>query len=257
MSDLVRNAKPRAADATLLDVVCTVLAVVLVWSGRHRAGGGVSPSTVPAQPGPDPKMERAMLRATTGQARATWAAALVAVVAVILTWFAWSGQRDLNHDQQKINSYVLLREQRVYSSRVAIWAVEGRETSSALTPGLDVSIQNRAPVPLRAVTISAPLDGSGMPAPMGSISVGDLPPCTLLNLRLSPPVQRRFRAGPNDWLSYAGLTLAFSETDRRWRLEPGRLVLNVDAPSDEAGALPLLIPRPPVSAPLGDCSESG
>lgn len=225
-----------------------------------RAEAGESAA---AAPEPAPATDRAMLDATKTTAWATWVGVLVAFVAVVISGFAWAAQRELNHEQQKlnrdqreINRYLLLRAQRVYASRVAIWAVHGREKASDFPAGLDVSIQNRAPVPLRSVTLHAPLEDNINP-PAGSILIPDIRPCTLLTFRLSAPPPHNFRHEVNDWLSHSGLILEFSETDRRWRLGPNSLDLVIGSAERNASGLPLLIPRTPETEPLGDCSESG
>ncbi|MCY1141564.1 hypothetical protein OWR29_26500 [Actinoplanes sp. Pm04-4] len=248
----------------LRDMAAVSLAAVLVRPRRRQSHSDATDSTAP-----NLMTEQAMLSATKTTARATWAGAAVALVAVVLSAVAWSGQRKLNHDQQElnrgqkqlnqdqgeINKFLLLRAQRVYASRVAIWAMNGREKTSDFPAGLDVFIQNRAPVPLRTVKIQAPLD-TRSPS-NGSISIGDIPPCTLRTFRLSAPPPHKFRNEASGWLSYSGLTLEFSETDRQWILQPDHLELIIKSPAGDAQLLSLLVPRPPETKDLTDCSESG
>lgn len=205
-------------------------------------------------PAPSDRRDQAMLRATRAQAWATGLAAVVAVVALGLSWLAWTGQNTLNRQQQDVNDYLLARALRVYAARVAVWAIGAPGTSSVRTAGLDVHVQNRAPVPIRAVTLIAPLE-DGTEA---TVTIGEVEPCTLVTFRLSPPPGGEFRTRDDDWLGYSGLRLVFAETDRRWRLTNGALeplpaggVLR--SPDDRA----LLIPGALAGEPIGDCSESG
>src|SRR5689334_11180050 len=85
---------PGRRRTRLVDVAAVALAAMLVRKERPAP---------PTPAGPDPAVEQAMLSAGKAQAWATWAGAVVALVAVVVSGLAWWAQRDLNKDQQKLN----------------------------------------------------------------------------------------------------------------------------------------------------------
>lgn len=198
-----------------------------------------------------------MLGAARAQARATWFGVVVALLALVVSAVAWANQQQLSAQQTALNEYAIKREQRVYASRVAIWAMIGQESSSVLPPGLDVTIQNRSPVPLRDVRVVATVTrAADRPAEAAALT-GELPPCTIARLRVAPPAGAEFVRLDRQWLGYPGLRLAFAETDRRWLLAGSRLALlgGTDPAGSADPALSLRVAGLR-SAAVGDCSES-
>lgn len=151
--------------------------------------------------------ERATLTAAQRQAWgtiagtiATSAALLIGIGALFISLRTWQSQAD--------------REEKVYSAQVAVWATLGDEVSSVLPAGLDVHVQNRAPVPMHGARILAPLTSGGH----AEVRLGDLHPCTVQSLRIAPPEGETFVRGDEQWLGYTELILEFTETSRVWRL---------------------------------------
>jgi hypothetical protein len=170
--------------------------------------------------------DQAILRYTRLQA---WSGIIGAVVAVAaftaslgalyLSGAAWRDQQRLNAQQTVLNQLSFDREDSTYSSRVALWASVGEESSSVLPPGLDMFLQNRAPVPLHRVRVIAPT-GSGGAA---DAPIGDVPPCTVISVRIAAPDGERFAVSDREWLGRVELTTEFTEFDRVWRLSSGEL----------------------------------
>ena len=216
---------------------------------------GRTPGEATAAPVPL-TVEQAMLAATRTQARATWASALIAVMALVVALAAGYSQLRLNAQQADLNDAAKARAERVNAARVAVWAQVGPDESSVRPAGLDVTIQNRSPVPLQQVHVLAPL---GNPAGEGSADVGELLPCTLVTFRLVPPADGAFRIPANSWLGYPGLRLRFGETGREWMLDNGRLRTPTELDEQElrsAAASALRVLKPMATA-AGDCGEAG
>ena len=193
---------------------------------------------VPAAAGGDD-----VVKPTWSQARATWFSGAVAAVALCVAVGAFVGQAKINSQQVQFNQHAEDRIERIYSSRVALWAVIGRRTTSVLPAGLDVQIQNRSPVPILDVSIVAPLvQGSG-PAKPGRVQLGSVPPCTISSVRIAPPEGWALRKTPDAWLGYQDLSLLFSAAGRRWSLTPSGL-------GPDPGAVPTTVPDL-IVVPLG------
>ncbi|WP_033344979.1 hypothetical protein [Catenuloplanes japonicus] len=225
--------------------------------GLPGSGPGPVPVPVPTPAAASPGDDAEMLRATRAQARATWLGALVALAALVVSALAWSGQQNVNRQQQRLNDYLLLREERVYASRVAVWAVQAQQDSSVLSAGLDVVMQNRAPVPIRRLRISAWITTDDLHPPVrGAIDLGELEPCQMVSFRLSPPTGTTFLPTGDGWLGYTGLSVDFSEADRAWRLTSSSLTLQTGAQPPDLATAALVIPRSRTATPIGDCGES-
>ena len=175
-------------------------------------------------------------------------ALVVSAAALYVSAVAWRGQRSLNEQQAQLNRYAADRERSLYSSRVAIWASIGVTSSSVLPEGLDVHVQNRAPVPLHTVRILAPL-ASGAVA---QARLGELPPCVVRSLRIGSPPDDPFARGTEAWLGYAGLRLEFGETGRTWLLSGTGLTLVPAAGPEDLRQLKAAAPR---QEAVGDCGE--
>jgi hypothetical protein len=181
----------------------------------------------PVDSGKMADFERATFAATKVQMWSAVAAVLAAIVALWVSAKAltisdetWRSQRVLNSQQIELNEQSQRRDQQVYSSRVSMWATIGTVSSSVLPRGLDVHLQNRAPVPLHGVRIIAPLRQGE-----ASVELGDLPPCVIDTLRIAPPTGGSFAAVRNAWLGYTSLSLVFTETGRGWRVTADRIEL--------------------------------
>ena len=198
-----------------------------------------------------------MLLATKVQMWSALAAAAAALAALAVSVRAlgiadetWASQRVLNGQQVKLNEDSQRRDAQVYSSRVAMWATVGDVSSTILPAGLDIHLQNRAPVPLHAVRVIAPLASQAT----GVLDLGDLPPCTIDTLRVAAPTGDTFTQTPNAWLGYTALSLEFVETGRRWRVTSTRLELLDSAAETPGGATLQQASRSRKS--VGDCGEA-
>ncbi|WP_155368086.1 hypothetical protein [Catellatospora vulcania] len=217
------------------------------------------PTNAAQDPGDDAdrQLQRALLTATRTQALAAIGGAVVAALALLISLMAlvfsadgWRQQHALNEQQHELNQLARERQLRVYSSRVALWAEFGAESSSTLPAGLDVSVQNRSPVPLQRIRLAAMLDG-GSPA---AAELRDLPPCTISTFRLAPPDSAGFARDQDSQLSYNLVTLQFRVAGQLWTLAPDGLASLPEQPPPPPAELRVL--RLVVSA-VGDCGESG
>ncbi|MGI5151577.1 hypothetical protein ACQEVC_35340 [Plantactinospora sp. CA-294935] len=203
---------------------------------------------------PSPEMlaaARAQARAATIGAVVAGVAMLISAAALVVSADAWRQQRVLNEQQAELNDYARLREQRVYSSRVTLLARAGETNSSVLPDGLDVSVQNRAPVPLQQVRVLGPLTGT--PGLVGD-DLGTVAPCTIVTFRLAPPDGRVFADDPENPLVYTRLSLVFTETGQHWRLDGDGLTRLDAAPSAPPGPTPTIHNQ--LEQPAGDCGEA-
>ena len=178
------------------------------------------------------------------------AALVVSVRALTIADETWAGQRVLNGQQVKLNEDSERRDQQVYSSRVAMWTTVSDITSTVLPAGLDVHVQNRAPVPLHEVRVIAPLASHAT----GVLMLGDLPPCTIDTLRVAAPSDESFLRTPNAWLGYTALSLEFVETGRSWRVNATKLQL-IDPNDPAADGVPLRQASRSRKS-VGDCGEA-
>jgi type II secretory pathway pseudopilin PulG len=223
------------------------------WARRHRS---VTPPT-------REQREAALLRAQTG---ATVVGVVVSVLALLVSAVAWRSQagindqqRDINVQQRRMNEQQLelnrraaTREDRIYASRVAVWATVGRQDSSLQPAGLDVSVQNRSPVPLYDVRVSALI---GANRALAETPIDNLPPCTVARFRLAPLPGDQFSRTERQYLGYTALRLAFTETGRGWLLDGSRLEGPIPpAPSTAPRELRVAAMQPPES--VGDCGEA-
>ena len=189
MSYLVRAAWQRKAICGTRSAL-TIMAVaagIAVLSRPPAAPLASSPPAPAAPAGPperhvDPTAEsltgyeKSTLTAAHRQAWGTMvgavaatAALLISVGALFISLRTWQSQSD--------------REEKVYAAQVSLWATLGEDVSSVRPAGLDVHVQNRAPVPVHQARITATLV-SGEEA---DLSVGVLQPCTELSFRIAPP----------------------------------------------------------------------
>jgi hypothetical protein len=201
-----------------------------------------------------PRNEPATVFATRVQMWSALAAAVAAIAALgvsvralNISDAAWRNQRALNAQQMQLNADSARRDQQIYSSRVSLWATVGTVSSTVLPGGLDVHVQNRAPVPLHNVRIVAPLASNGT----ASVDLGDLPPCVIDTLRIAPPPGELFAPVQDAWLGYTGLQLVFSETSRWWRVRSDRIELLPGTPGSAEGPKLERANRKAV----GDCGE--
>jgi hypothetical protein len=164
---------------------------------------------------------------------AATAALLISVGALFISLRTWQSQSD--------------REEKVYAAQVSLWATLGEDVSSVRPAGLDVHVQNRAPVPVHQTRITAALV-SGEKA---DLSIGVLQPCTDLSFRIAPPNGGAFVKGDEQWLGYTELVLDFVETSRVWRLTKDGLISTVELP-DRGTTARLTQVGPKREAP-GDC----
>jgi hypothetical protein len=181
---------------------------------------------------------------------AALAAFAVSVRALGIADETWASQRVLNGQQVKLNEDSERRDKQVYSSRVAMWATIGDVSSTILPAGLDIHVQNRAPVPLHEVRVIAPLASRAT----GVLELGDLPPCTIDTLRVATPTGESFTQTPNAWLGYTALSLEFVETGRAWRVTATTLQLLDSAPPAPNDTPLLQAARTRKS--VGDCGEA-
>lgn len=206
-----------------------------------------------AIPVPVPAGGEDVARPTWSQARATWFSGVIAALALCIAAGAFLGQAKINSQQVQLNRYAEDRIERIYSSRVALWAVIGSRTTSVLPAGLDVQIQNRSPVPILDVSIVASLVQASGPAIPGRVQLGSVPPCTISSVRIAPPDGWALRKTPDAWLGYQDLSLLFSAAGRRWSLTPGGLDPATDAVPT---TVPDLIVVPLGQKPADTCGEA-
>jgi hypothetical protein len=170
---------------------------------------------------------------TTVGAVAAAAALLISVGALFISVRTWQSQSD--------------REEKVYSARIALWAALGDDVSSVLPAGLDVHIQNRAPVPMHEARIIATLTSGGQ----AEVRLGDVHPCTIQSFRIAPPEGEAFVKGDEQWLGYTELILEFTETSRVWRLTKDGLEGVEERPI--RSAIPDLLQANHAQESIGDC----
>lgn len=145
--------------------------------------------------------------------------AAAAVLALIIATYTYQQQTKLNAQQQLLNVYAKNRDERKYSTRVAIWSTAGDSSSSVLPPGIDLSIQNRSPVPLRNVHVLASLK-SGQ---TGNVTLADIPPCTIEKHRIAAPSGDVFVRTGDRLAGFSGLWLQFWVDGRHWKLTSDQL----------------------------------
>jgi hypothetical protein len=198
------------------------------------------------------------LQATRAQAKATYLGAAFAAIALIISMVTWVGQWRLNEQQVHLNERAEERDEQVYASRVSDWYVDGPDATSLVPAGLDVSIQNRAPVPVDDVRLIAPIFNDRTPRAFGEMLIGLIPPCKIVEVRVVAPQGMRFARSATAAQARIGLKIAFTETDRSWYLDGSRLKL-LDAEDLGAipvsGSLPKLLGFRYTLSPLSDCSE--
>jgi hypothetical protein len=136
------------------------------------------------------------------------------VIALAISTVTFVQQLDLNRDQQILNDYARARDERKYSSRVAFWTVRGEVFSSRIPAGVDMSVQNRAPTPLRNVRILADLDEGGV----ADTALPDIPPCTIELHRVAVPRGHAFAKTDSQSTEYGRLRLQFTVDGRTWLL---------------------------------------
>jgi hypothetical protein len=196
------------------------------------------------------EIDLAQLRAGQSQSTSSWISAGATVVALGISSWALVSQVQLNEQQKRLNTFAQERQQRRDSSRVALWAIAGSTHSSTLPSGLDVSLQNRSPVPLRGVRLHARIKGSTGPA---GVRLMDVPPCTIQVYRVAPPAGSHFDV-PADAGGDPALTLEFTVDQQQWQLTFA-LLRPMDAWT--------LTAKPPLRALLlrkveaADCGEGG
>lgn len=190
--------------------------------------------------------------------RATWFQVVVAVAALAVSAVTWNGQRELNNQQGRLNREANRRNEQVYAARVAVWATIGSGSSSVVAAGLDVTVQNRAPVPLFDLQLVVSVVRRTDPATEATAVLGELFPCTSLKLRLVPPDGATFEHHEQQWRGYPGVRLVFSDTSRRWRLDHGALTQLTGTPGANSGKStgPVLTTANTVLETLNDCSEA-
>lgn len=211
--------------------------------------------------------ERRQLRVASIQA-------VVAVVALIISTYTIAQQvhlnrqqLQLNEQQHRLNEYSAMREERKYSTRVAMWSAPGDAYFSSVLPrGINLSIQNRSPVPLRNVHVRATL-ASGH---VGGVSLPEMPPCTIRRYRIAPPEGEGFKKDNGRFARYVGLSLYFWVDNNYWLLTSDNLKKSVEA--EESGSTRRLRgypvesfdPNPntnqnemPQAALVQDCGEGG
>lgn len=106
------------------------------------------------------------LQALSGIVTILFAAGALGVAA-----YTYWDQQQLNRDQLTLNEAARQRTQQRFASRVAWWT-DTTSASAGLRTSGEIFIQNRSPVPIRDVELSA---GEGGPWILAS----DLPPCTI------------------------------------------------------------------------------
>ena len=231
---LVRVASWRKAicGARSALVIVAVAAGAAALSRQSKAAPAAPVLRAPAaQAGPPPQpvgpavesltaYEKATLTATNRQAWGTvvgavaaTAALLISAGALVISLRTWQSQSD--------------REDKIYAAQVSLWATLGEHESSVRPAGLDVHVQNRAPVPVHQARISATLT-SGEKA---ELRIGVLQPCTELSFRIAPPSGGAFVKGDEQWLGYTALELDFVETSRVWRLTKDNLARRSELPA--------------------------
>ncbi|WP_250034016.1 hypothetical protein [Paractinoplanes maris] len=188
--------------------------------------------------------------------RASYLQGITAVIALLISTVAFIQQLDLNEDQQILNEYAQRRDERKYSSRVAIWAVTGRKYSSVLPAGFDMFIQNRSPAPLRDVHVLATLS-SGQNA---EVALTDIPPCTIETHRIAAPHSDAFAKNDRRVIDYSRIWLEFTVDTRSWRLTSERLTEARRTSSELAGKLrnvPMDNDPQKNGGEVEDCGEGG
>ena len=218
------------AGSALTIVAVAAGAAALSRRSERPPAAPPTPAASAAPPEPPPRhadpaaeslteYEKATLTAAHRQAWATMvgavaatAALLISVGALFISLRTWQSQSD--------------REEKVYAAQVSLWATLGEDVSSVRPAGLDVHVQNRAPVPVHQARITAALV-SGAKA---DLTIGVLQPCTELSLRIAPPSGDAFIKGDEQWLGYTELVLDFVETSRVWRLDKDGLTTRAELP---------------------------
>jgi hypothetical protein len=206
--------------------------------------------TKTTRPAPPDDRELAALALTRSQSRWAAIAGVAAVAALAVSTYALFNQVQINKQQTVLNTYAQERQERKYSSRVAFWAVAGADSSSVRPAGLDVYMQNRSPVPLRNVQISANLTGSGPAA----VTLMDLAPCTVAEHRISPPVGGAFVPPDQGRAGYSLLTVQFAVDGRKWKLTSDALN---EVKAWDAVPATLLRDFRGLPKDAGDCGEAG
>jgi hypothetical protein len=203
-----------------------------------------------ARPAPPRDHELAELTLTRSQSRWAAIAGVAAIAAVAVSAYALFNQVQINKQQTILNTYAQERQERKYSSRVAFWAVAGADSSSVRPAGLDVYVQNRSPVPLRNVQISANLTGTGPAA----VTLMDLPPCTVAEHRISPPTGGSFIPPDQGRAGYSLLTVQFAVDGRKWKLTSDTLT---EVKAWDAAPTTLLRDLLTLAKGTSDCGEAG
>jgi hypothetical protein len=218
-------------------------------------------STVPAAP---IDLDRESLAVARSQGLSAWVSAIATVVALAISVFALLNQvrlneqqtglnqqqARLNEQQTRLNAYAQARDERKYSSRIAVWAVAGEGLSSVRPSGLDVSLQNRAPVPIRTVLVYADVTPGGK----ARVMLPDIPPCEVQVHRIAAPAGTSFVKPANGLAGYDRLVVQFATDSRKWALTSESLAEVADWTSAPAGKL---IDRRITSTPVSDCGEGG
>ena len=202
---------------------------------------------------------REELKASRAQARASWAAAVVASAAFLTSLVTLSGQYRINNQQVDLNQRAAARDDQVYAARVAVWYEDGLEATSVKPAGLDVSVQNRAPAPVSNVRVFAPIARNGKEAGDMEVTLGPIPPCTVKTMRIAAPRGARFLEDTTSVVGNVRLQLAFDETNRRWFLDGGVLEPVTDDKSTLVpayGSVPRLRAYDFKSAAVPDCGEA-
>lgn len=215
---------------------------------RGRSGSQPAPAAPVAAPGVLTVAERRQLRAAYLQGG-------TAVIALVISTYAFVQQLDLNRDQQILNDYAQRRDERKYSSRVAIWSAVGESIGSTRPAGLDLFIQNRSPSPLRDVQVFADLRSGRA----GDVTLTDIPPCTIEVHRIAPPTGEAFVRAGQRRTGYRNLSLEFRVDGRRWQLTSERLseVRRPRAPGDRLRSFRIDNDPETVGGQVEDCGEGG
>jgi hypothetical protein len=232
----VANDQAKGESAALLLGIVVGGITTLMWWRRSPTGPSTNrrpPAEPPAAAGNDTAKDE--LRASQAQAKAGWAAAAVALAALLASLVTLFGQYKINNQQIDLNQRAATRDDQVYASRVAVWYEDGLDSTSRKRAGLDVWVQNRAPAPVNNVRVIAPITTTGGATGNAEVALGALPPCTATTLRVAAPTGTRFTRDTTSIAQEVRLQLAFDETNRRWFLDGGLLQL-ID--EDNAGLVP-------------------
>lgn len=182
----------------------------------HQEGQSQTSNSLPA---PTQASSAGMTLSERRQLVVACVQAAAALIALGIATYTFTQQVSLNEQQQKLNEYSVVREERKYSTRVAIWSTAGDSVSSVLPAGINLSIQNRSPVPLRNVHVQGTL-ASGH---IGDVALTDIPPCTIEMHRIAPPPGDTFAKTGGQSRGYSGLSLRFWVDNHSWRLTSDRL----------------------------------